>query len=370
MTNLIEFTQEQSMLLETAMDFCSKQSPLSEVREKIESATELDENLWSQMVELGWMGITIPENYGGLGLGLGEVVPIVESMGRNLMVSPFVTSTLATQALIEGGSEEQKAEWLPKIASGAIASMALAEADGSWDLTSIACRGTVKSGQLELTGSKFFVLDAAVADLLIVSVEIKGGPALVLLERSQLTPNALSREVVIDETRRSYQLNLDGICVDVTQVLSAPCLKSMENSALLLCCAEMAGGIAGVLDVIVEYLKTRKQFDHYIGSYQALKHPTVDILVGLEGCRSHLYHTATIISGEDEREIEIALRMAKAQASEAFAFAGDRAIQFHGGFGFTYECDAQLYLRRALWCQYQYGDERHHRLLLAPLLLN
>ena len=122
-----------------------------------------------------------------------------------------------------------------------------------------------------------------------------------------------------------------------------------------------------VLEVIVDYLKSRIQFDRPIGSYQALKHPTVDVLVGLERARSHLYHAATVYGTP---EAEVALRMAKAASCEAFAFGGDRAVQFHGGFGFTYECDAQLYLRRALWCQTQYGDPLHQRKHLADLLLS
>ena len=132
----------------------------------------------------------------------------------------------------------------------------------------------------------------------------------------------------------------------------------------------MAGGHASTLNLIIDYLKTRKQFDHYIGSYQALKHPTVDVLIGLEATRSHLYHAATIYDAGSPQEKESALRMLKAVASEGFSFAGDRAIQFHGGFGFTYECDAQLFLRRALFCQYQFGDETHQRALLQHLLLD
>ena len=132
---------------------------------------------------------------------------------------------------------------------------------------------------------------------------------------------------------------------------------------------EEEGGEA-VLHVVVEYLNTRKQFDHFIGSYQSLKHPTVDILLDGEGCKSHVYHAASVMAEGDRAATDVAVRMAKAQASEAFAYAGDRAVQFHGGFGFTYECDAQLYLRRALWCQHQFGDERYHRQKLAPALLD
>jgi alkylation response protein AidB-like acyl-CoA dehydrogenase len=178
------------------------------------------------------------------------------------------------------------------------------------------------------------------------------------------------RETVIDETRRSYTLEVDALALPADQLLPGSDFHSIEHAALLLLSAEMSGGLAGVLHVIIDYLTTRKQFDQYIGSYQSLKHPTVQILLSMEACRSHLYRAATLIAQQDNDQIEEAVRMAKAQGSEAFAFAGDRAVQFHGGFGFTYECDAQLFLRRALWCQYQFGDAAYHRNLLAPLLLD
>ena len=118
---------------------------------------------------------------------------------------------------------------------------------------------------------------------------------------------------------------------------------------------------------MIEYLTTRKQFGRPIGSYQALKHPLVDAHVGIEQARSHLYAAAhTFLKGETG---EIAVRMAKAQAGPALAYAADRAIQFHGGFGFTYECDAQLFRRRALWCETQYGDALDQRRKLAALIL-
>ena len=151
------------------------------------------------------------------------------------------------------------------------------------------------------------------------------------------------RETVIDETRRSYTLEVDALALPADQLLPGSDFHSIEHAALLLLSAEMSGGLAGVLHVIIDYLTTRKQFDQYIGSYQSLKHPTVQILLSMEACRSHLYRAATLIAQQDNDQIEEAVRMAKAQGSEAFAFAGDRAVQFHGGFGFTYECDAQLF---------------------------
>jgi len=228
-------------------------------------------------------------------------------------------------------------------------------------------------GRVELGGSGTrWVADATrEVDYLLVSGRLQGAPCLVIVHANELDDGALTRETVIDETRRSYELSLRGLELPAHRLISGKAatdaLANIRNAALLLIAAESAGGTAGVLEVIVEYLNTRTAFGRKIGSYQGLKHPTVDILIGLERSRSHVYHAAALIdAGEDP---EVALRMAKAEASDAFAFAGDRAIQFHGGFGFTWECDAQLYLRRALWAQYAFGDALYHRRQLAELLL-
>jgi alkylation response protein AidB-like acyl-CoA dehydrogenase len=366
----IDFSEEQTMLMETAVDFCRKHSPLDRVRAQIEQPASIDPAIWQEMVDLGWLGITIPETYGGLGLSLADVVPIVESMGRHLMGSAFVPTTVATQALITSANEAQKERWLPAIAAGASASVALTEEDGNWNLTELGSYAETQGNEVRLTAKKNFVQDANQASVIIVSANVDGQPGLVLVAADQLPEGALVRETVIDETRRSYTLTLDGLALPADQVLEGADFAGIEQAALLLLTAEMSGGLSGVLHVIIDYLTTRKQFDQYIGSYQSLKHPTVQILLSMEACRSHLYRAATCIAQNSTGDIESALRMAKAQGSEAFAFAGDRAVQFHGGFGFTYECDAQLFLRRALWCQYQFGDAAYHRNLLAPLLLD
>jgi acyl-CoA dehydrogenase len=365
----INFSEEQSMLLETATDFCRNHSPIDVVRQKLDAET-IDTGQWQEMADLGWLAINIPAEFGGLEMGLASVAPVMESMGRYLMGSPFFGCVLASEALIACGDQAQKADWLPRLATGCIASVALTEEDGNWHLDEIGALAKLSEDSLFLSGQKCFVTDADVAEFLIVSVNYEGTARLLLLLGDQIPAGALVRETVIDQTRRCFQVCLDGIAVSKDQLLPGVEFEAIENAALLLLCAEISGGLVGALHTIVEYLKTRKAFDRYIGSYQALKHPAADILLSLEAAKSHLYHAATLIALDKTDEIEKALRMAKAQGSEAFAFAGDRAVQFHGGFGFTFECDAQLYLRRALWCQYQFGDEAYHRQLLAPLLLD
>jgi len=367
----ISFSEEQADLLEIAENFCRDKSPVSSVRALMESDLGHAPAIWQEMADLGWLSIAVPEEYGGVGLGMAEVVPVVEQMGRRMMAGPFISTTLAAQALLVGGTEAQKADLLPKIATGGIATVALSEDNADWNLSNIAAKADLAGGKLHLSGTKTLVADADSAQWIFVSVMHKGAASMVMLRSETLPEGALRRETIIDETKRSYQLSLDGISVPESALFDAERVREVFDhihlAAALLVSAEMCGGARGVIDYTVEYLQTRKQFGKVIGSYQALKHPIVDAHVGYEQARSHLYSAASNFTKQGEGEI--ATRMAKAQAGEAFSFAADRAIQFHGGFGFTYDCDAQLYRRRSLWGENMYGDAIYHRKKLADFLL-
>ena len=369
----IPFTEEPCMLLDTAVEFFRNKSPSARVRDLMVSEHGYEPQLWEEMVALGWSGLAIPETYGGSDLGLAAAVTIAEPMGRHLSATPWLPTQLFIQGVLAGG-EGLRGQLLPAVAEGAIGTVALSEAEGDWDLGNAQLKMNETSSGIELSGSKSFVLNADVADYLLVSGRLNGSAALAVLGREALAAGAAQRETVIDETRRSFELTLDGVSVAAERVITGEAalaaLEAIRKAALLLISAESAGGIAGVLEVIVDYLNTRTAFGRKIGAYQGLKHPTVDILVGLERSRSHVYHAASLIEAEAMPEqIDVALRMAKAEVSDSYAFAGDRGIQFHGGFGFTWECDAQLYLRRALWAQYTFGDAIHHRRHLAEVLL-
>lgn len=366
------FSEDQGSLLEVATSFCAKRSPIAKVRQLIEDETGHDAEVWREIVELGWLGIAIPEAYGGAGLTLAEVVPVMEQMGRYLLAGPFYSTTLAAQALVAGGTEDQKRTLLPRLAEGAITTLALCEASGDWDLSNIASTATrTTTGTLQLSGTKRLVSDAGVATLIIASVICEDRPALVIIERASLGAEALRREVIVDETKRSCELCLEGIEVPAANLLDVDrvdgALKHIHLVANLLASAEMCGGIQSVIDYTLDYLKTRVQFGKLIGSYQALKHPVVDAYVSYEQTRSHVYSAAHCFN--EQGVGEIATRMAKAQADTTLSFAADRAIQFHGGFGFTWDCDAQLYRRRAIWHASQYGDAAWHKEKLADLLL-
>ena len=219
------------------------------------------------------------------------------------------------------------------------------------------------------------VADATVAGLFVVAVEHRGEPALALVSAGQLPDHAIVPNTLIDQTKRSATVDFTGVAVAPQDLVSGPAvagaLRDIHLLGAVLVAAEATGSAAACLDTVVEYLKTRKQFGKLIGSYQALKHPSVDILVAVDSARSFIYHAATLVDdGPLDKDAEIACRMAKAQAAETLLYAGDRAVQFHGGMGFTYECDAQLYIRRAQWSSQAFGDARHHRKYLAALLLD
>lgn len=367
----IGFTEAQIDMLNVAEGFCRNKSPMETVRLLMDTDKGFTRDVWDEIAALGWLGIAVPEAYGGVGLSLTEVVPVVEQMGRRLMHTPFVTTTLAIQAILAAGTDAQKSEVLPKIIEGWATSLALSEPDGSWDLSAIASTAEPRGNSYVLSGKKVFVMDAEVSQWIVVSVQVEGKPALILLDTDRLPKGALRREVLIDETKRSFALTLEGIEVPKSALMNGgeaiAALEQIHLAANLLSAAELTGACQSCIDYTVEYLNTRKQFGKLIGSFQALKHPTVDAFVDYQKARSLLYTAAFSFARQGEGEI--ATRMAKVQAGQALSFAADRSIQFHGGFGFTYDCDAQLYRRRAIFLCSQFGDARYHKSKLADLIL-
>lgn len=366
----IGYSEEQIELLDVATDFCRERSPIDKVRALLDSDTGFDRAVWDEMAELGWLGIAIPEERGGVGLSLAEVVPVQEQMGRRLLASPFQVTTLAAQLLIAGGREAQKSERLPKLATGMIATLALCEPHADWDLANITAQAKPADGGYVLSGTKQLVQWAEVAELIVATVMVDGKPGAALIDASAIPEGALRREAIVDETRRSAELTLDGIAVPAEALMPVDgllaALDHLQRAACLLQSAEMAGGTQAVIDYTIDYLQTRKQFGKVIGEYQALKHPIADAYVEYEKARSHMLSAAYCFN--DQGVGTIAVHMAKASADKSYGHAADRAVQFHGGFGFTHDCDAGLYRRNAIWNSSQFGDAAWHRAKLADLL--
>lgn len=372
MSNLgsIGTSEEQIELLDVATNFCRDKSPIDAVRAAMTSESGYDADLWKEIAALGWLAIAIPAEFGGIGLSVAEIVPISEQMGRNLFATPFGSTSVAAQALLAGGTDAQKTKWLPKIAEGAAASLALLEDNGDWDISNVAASGSVEGDTVKLSGKKQLVLWAKAAEAIIVSLQIGSRLRFALLEQSDIPAGALRAEKIIDDTSRSYEVTLDGISIGTDALFDAS--RSRETAekislvGALLHTAEMTGGTQAVIDYTVDYLQTRKQFDKVIGSFQALKHPTVDNYVEYEKARTLLYSAAHCF--DDQGSGPVALHMAAAQAHSSYSRAADNAIQFHGAFGFTYDCDAQLYRRQAIFKGALMGDAAYHRAKLSALL--
>jgi alkylation response protein AidB-like acyl-CoA dehydrogenase len=363
----ISFSEEQAMLLDAAQGLCADLSPIDKVRSLLEDDIGYDETAWQQMVEMGWTGLALPESVGGSDFGLGALVPLFESMGKRLLTTPLMSTVLAAECLRRTGDPAAVTS-LEQIAAGAKATVAFVEADdwGSQHLTT-----RIEDGKLQ--GSKRHVADAADATIFVIPAMREGVKVLAVVRGDQIDTACRTKHDVLDATRRAQSITLDIAEADIT-VIASNAEKALEETQLigaLLVAAESTGAAVSCLNVTVDYLKTRKQFGKLIGSYQALKHPSVDILCAIESSKSLIYQAATELNADAlSRDARIACHMAKSKASETLVFAGDRAVQFHGGMGFTYECDAQLYLRRGLWAQQAFGDPMHHRKRLAQLILD
>jgi len=374
MSNLgsIGTSEEQTELLDVATNFCRDKSPIDAVRAQMTSEHGYDADLWNEIAALGWLAIAIPEEYGGVGLSVAEIVPISEQMGRNLLNTPFGSASIAAQALLVGGTEAQKAKWLPKIAGGAVVSLARLEENGDWDISNVAATGTVEGDTVTLSGQKQLVLWAKTAEAIIVSLQIGSQLRFALLEQSDIPDGALRAEKIIDDTARSFEVTLGGISISTDALFDASRTREVAEKislvSALLHAAEMTGGTQAVIDYTIDYLQTRKQFDKVIGSFQALKHPTVDNYVEYEKARTLLYSAAHCFG--DQGSGPVALHMAAAQAHSSYSRAADNAIQFHGAFGFTYDCDAQLYRRQAIFKGALTGDAAYHRSKLSALLFD
>jgi len=204
-------TEEQIELMDIAENLCRDSSNIATVRVQMDGEAGFDSNLWSKISALGWLGIAIPESYGGVGLSLAEVVPVAEQMGRRMMALPFVSTTLAAQALLSAGTEEQKQNYLPKISEGLIASLALSEINGSFDLNDIETQAAKTPAGYEVTGRKILVQNLDSAQLIILSAKLDGKLCLFAIDADVISKSDMRREILIDETKRSFELTLDRL---------------------------------------------------------------------------------------------------------------------------------------------------------------
>jgi alkylation response protein AidB-like acyl-CoA dehydrogenase len=370
------FNDEQEELRSIATSFLEDHSGPEQLREAMESELGYDPQLWKQIgAELGWTSVIIPEEYGGLGLSYVELIALMEVMGSALLCAPFFSSVcLGGNALLVGGTEEQKQQHLPGIAEGETrATLATTEASGRWDAAGIAATARKDGGDYVLDGKKTFVLDGHCADLLVVAARREGtsgeeGISLFVVPAD--SPGVERRALpTMDQGRRQAEIALSGVRVPAGALMGdegqgwAPLSKTLDLAAVALS-AEQVGGAQKCLDMAVEYAKERVQFGRPIGSFQAIKHKCADMMVEVESARSASYYSGCV-AAEDGYELPVVASLAKAYCSDAYFRCAADSLQIHGGVGFTWEYEVHFYLKRAKSTETLLGDAAYHRELVA-----
>jgi acyl-CoA dehydrogenase len=349
-----DFSDDQKALAEQARKFLEKECPSSAVRAVLEGGLTHDARLWQGVADMGFLGVVVPEQYGGLGSSYLDLCVIAEEMGRALAPVPFSSSVyLATEFLLEAGSEAQKALWLPRLVTGqAIGTLALAEGAGPITPGAIQLAARQRAGQIRLSGHKTAVPDGGIADFAVVVARSSAGRTAdgISLYLVDLSQDSITRSPVstIDPTRAHARIDFNGASAEA---LGAPgqggaLLSRVLDRAAVLMAFEQIGGADRALGMGRDYAQDRMAFGRPIGSFQAIKHMLADMYVSATLARSNAYYGAWALS-TGAAELPVAAATARVSATQAFQHCARNNIQVHGGVGFTWAFDCHLFYRRA-----------------------
>jgi alkylation response protein AidB-like acyl-CoA dehydrogenase len=372
----LEFTAEQDELRDGVRAMLGRECPISLVREVVEKGAT-PEALWSQMIELGWPALTVPEGAGGLGMGAVELAVVVEELGRVLAPGPYLpTVTQFVPVVAEAGSPEQRERFLSGVAAGELTgTLALVEESGSVDVGRVAATATPDGAGFVLHGTKETVVDAPTADEIAViarAPDTNGddGVGAFVVSRADVRVEPIEP---LDASRPLARVVLDGARVDGDRALGEPgaatavAVRRAVEVATTALAVETVGAAQAIFDITLAYAKQREQFGSPIGSFQAIKHKFADMFVALERARATSYFAALTIAEDDDRRA-LATSTAKAAAGDCAALLAKEGIQIHGGIGYTWEHDLHLYLRRATADEDTLGTTSWHLDRIADLL--
>jgi alkylation response protein AidB-like acyl-CoA dehydrogenase len=372
------FGPDEAMLRDMARKLLDEELPVAKLRRLVAAdpaatyergmRAPWDASVWQRLVELGFAGLAVPEAHGGPGTRMAGIAGVVEEVGRHALPSPLLATLDATFALRGAGAGA--GPWLARIAGGAAASLAIADANGSTEPGACGVRARAGAGGVVVSGEAHFVQDAFKADLFVTTA--REGPRLLLCAVPADAPGALLvQEHIHDLTRDQATLRLRDVRVPAEGVAGEDAAAALSNAwpaVLVTAAADLCGVSEWQLQTTVEYARARTQFDRQLGFFQAVKHPLVDAMVAIDRARSLVYHAASCIDAASADALRAA-RMAKSAASDAGAFMSDRSVQLHGGIGFTWECDVHLFFKRSLHDQALWGDGAHQRKRLAETMI-
>ena len=368
--------EQQEMLKNFARDFLEKECPESLVREMEEDDQGYSPDLWKKMAEQGWMGLIIPEDQGGAAMTLCELVVLLEEFGRTLVPGPFIsTVVLGAVPIMEAGTDEQKAQYLPKIAAGElIMTMALTEPSAKWTADGVTLEAKKDGGDYVLNGTKLFVPDAHVTDHMVVVARTggKGEDGITLFIVDSKSDGIKFEQLKTIAADKQSEVIFENVKVPAANVLGDEgkgweTVEKVSRVATVAACAYLVGLSQMDFDTTLNYAKERVQFGRPIGSFQAIQHKLADAIIDVDGSRFITYKAAwSLTEGEDDTDMMIS--MAKAWASDASRRVVAHGQQIHGGIGFTKEYKIQLYFRRQKWMELMWGDADYHREKVAQLM--
>ena len=370
----LALSEEQEMVKKMARDFLTDKLPKAVVKEIEESELGYSPELWREIAELGWVGLVLPEEYGGGGMGFLDLAVLLEEMGRACLPgSYFSTVVLGGLPILDAGSEEQKQQYLPKIASGeTIFTLALTEPSARYDAAAIGVKATADNNAYVLNGTKLFVPDAHIADYMLVVARTdeksEGEDGITIFIVDAKSPGI---SCTVLKTMAS-----DNLCEVVFNQVSVPkenilgqlnqgwgeVQRIVQRAAVAKCC-EIVGCVQQALDMTVDYAKERKQFDRPIGSFQVIQHYCADMATDVDGARLSTYQAACMLSEGLPCTLEVAV--AKAWAGEASQRIMALAHQIHGAIGYSIDHDLQFYTRRAKAAEVTFGDASFYREIVA-----
>jgi len=360
--------EERDQLRATVRRFLAERAPISYVRQMLDHPQGFTEEVWRGIVGLGLPGILVPEEHGGLGLGLQEMGIVAQEMGRALHPGPFFSSALgAVSAILIAGTKQQQADLLEGLAAGTtIATLALFEAGSGYDWTRVSTQARPADGGWLVSGTKILVPDAAAAHRLLVTARAGDELALFAVDARDADVRALS---TVDQTRRLAEVSLRDASAQRlgTSDITAGLADAVDRVVCGLV-ADAVGAADRTLEVATEYAKVRVQFDQPIGSFQAVQHKLADMLRNVELARGAVIQACRLADGEDRAAFHRAAVTAKAFASDALYRVGADAIQVLGGIGFTWEHDAHLFYKRIMSMQHAFGGTAEHQEEYARLL--
>ncbi len=370
-------SEEQTMLRDMAAQFFAEQVPTANLRQlrDADDALGYDPAIWQQIVELGFAGILIPEDFGGTGFGATGMGIVMQQAGRTLAASPlFATSCLGAGMIMEIGREEQKQELLPQVADGSLLLAVAIDESSHHNPSLIACTASKNGDAYVLNGQKTFVLDGHIAQKLIVIAREDGAKDATGLVAFLVDANTagvtITRTKMVD-SRNAANITFDNVALSADDMLgngtaSRESIEKVLDLGRIIIAAEMLGGVEMVFETTLDYLKERKQFGQIIGSFQALQHRAAEMFCEVEIAQAVVQDGLTAIE-ENRNDVPQAASLAKARLGDTARLVTNEGVQMHGGIGMTDAVDVGLYIKRARVQAQILGDSTFHTSRYASL---